>query len=69
VRRELVTCLRADPAHPRSARVIVVADGDGTITQVTASAAEACIAPLVRAQRLPAGRQGERQQVTYTLRP
>ncbi len=69
VRRELVTCLRADPARPRSARVIVVADGDGTITQVTASAAEACIAPLVRAQRLPAVRQGERQQVTYTLRP
>jgi len=69
VRRELVSCLRADPERPRSARLIVVADGDGTITQVTASAAEACIAPLVRAQRLPAVRQGDRQQITYTLRP
>jgi hypothetical protein len=69
VRRELIACLRADPARPRSARVIVIADGDGTITQVTASAAEACIAPLVRAQRLPAVRQGDRQQITYTLRP
>jgi DNA/RNA endonuclease YhcR with UshA esterase domain len=69
VRRELVACLRADPARPRSARVIVIADGDGTITQVTASNAEACIAPLMRAQRLPAVRQGDRQQITYTLRP
>jgi len=69
VRRELVACLRADAAHPRTARVIVIADGNGSITQVTASAAEACIAPLVRAQRLPAVRRGERQQLTYTLRP
>lgn len=68
VRAQLVTCLGTDPARPRSARLVVVSDGNGVITQVSSSAAETCIAPLVRAQRLPAVRRGTRQQLTYTLR-
>jgi hypothetical protein len=68
VRAQLLTCLGNDPARPRAARLIVISDGNGTITQVTSSAAEACIAPLIRAQRLPAVRRDVRQQLTYTLR-
>lgn len=69
IRRQLVACLGADPARPRSARLVVISNGDGVVTEVRASAAETCIAPLVRAQRLPAVRRGTRQQLTYTLRP
>lgn len=68
VRPQLLACLSADPAHPRSARLIVVSDGNGAITQVSSSAAEACVAPIVRARHLPAVRGDTRQQLTYTLR-
>jgi hypothetical protein len=68
VRPQLTRCLAESPRRPMSVRIVVVADAAGTIGQVNADHAAECIAPVVRALRLPATRGGARQQVTYTFR-
>lgn len=69
-RGPLRECLRVDSTHPISARIIIGLEGTGTVDRVSVSpaSAQACIEPLVRAQRFPPSHRGERQQVIYTLR-
>lgn len=70
VEPELTTCVRADPANPASARIVIVLDGDGAVQMVSTSptSVQRCIESIVREQTFPGNRRGMRQQVTHTVR-
>jgi len=71
VQTALSACLRADPAHPGSARVIVVVSRDGTVAEVHATPAstEACLRERVAPLRFPATRgAGQTTRLTTTVR-
>lgn len=70
VERELRQCLMQADGRPRSARLIIRLDGDGSIEgiSITPEQVVSCVEPLVRAQSFPANRRHTSQQVVYTLR-
>ncbi len=70
VHEQLVSCLRAVPGNPQSARIVIVLDGFGTIeaVRVLPAAAAECVEPLVRSGSFPGNRGRSRQQVTHTIR-
>ena len=70
VDRDIRVCLGQAEGRPRSARLILRLDGQGTIEQlsITPETVAACVEPLVRSQRFPANRRHTSQQVVYTLR-
>lgn len=72
VQSEMATCLNTDPAHPGSARVIIVVRRDGTVADVLATppSTTECLSGHIRTLRFPVTRgAGETTRVTTTVRP
>lgn len=67
---ELQSCLRADPRHPRSSRVVLVLDGQGSMMAANVSPhhLQACIEPVLRRKRFPRNTRLAREQVILNIR-
>jgi len=67
---ELRGCVRADEQHARSARVVLVLDGDGNVALVSVSPhrLQGCVEPILRRHRYPANQHHTRQNITLNLR-
>jgi outer membrane protein assembly factor BamB len=70
VRAEMTACLSSHPQRPRSARIVLVLAGDGSVQLVTINpeAVQRCLEPLIRSADFPANTSDARQQLTYTFR-
>lgn len=70
VRSEMTACLSGHPQRPRSARIVLVLAGDGSVQLVTINpqGLQPCLEPLIRSADFPANRNDARQQLTYTFR-
>jgi hypothetical protein len=69
LREKLSECFRNDPAHPLSARLTVIVEGDGQVVSAATlpESLEPCVEPLVRSIKLPATRFGKRDTLHYAL--
>ncbi len=70
VQPQMTRCLSAHPSRPRSARIVLVLAGDGSVQLVTVNpqSVQQCLEPLIRSADFPANRNDARQQLTYTFR-
>ncbi|MBO6939566.1 MAG: PQQ-binding-like beta-propeller repeat protein [Deltaproteobacteria bacterium] len=70
VRTPMAACLANDSQHPRSARIVLVLAGDGSVQLVTINpqSVQQCLEPLIRSADFPANSNDARQQLTYTFR-
>ncbi len=70
VRPRMIACLSGHPQRPRSARIVLVLAGDGSVQLVTInpSSVQQCLEPLIRSAEFPANAGDARQQLTYTFR-
>ena len=70
VRPEMTRCLGEHERRMRSARIVLVLAGDGSIQLVSVVPADLqrCLEPLVRSVEFPANSRNTRQQLTYTFR-
>lgn len=70
VKAEMTACLASDPQRPRSARIVLVLAGDGSVQLVTINpeSLQQCLEPLIRSADFPANTNDARQQITYTFR-
>jgi hypothetical protein len=64
----LERCLDADPAHPKSARMSMIINGEGKVegALVTPTTLQGCVEPILRNARFPATRLG-RQHLVQTI--
>lgn len=69
IARELATCVRAAPDRPRSARILLTIEGDGTLSRisVTPESTRGCIEGLLR-QRAFTSPSGARFTASHTVR-
>ncbi len=69
VRVELSRCVKEAPEHPASARLVLVIEGDGKVSEVRAlpTSVQACAEPLVRSSSFPVTKSGKRTVMSYTV--
>lgn len=69
VRPQLARCVRDAPEHPASARLVLVIEGGGRVSDVKTlpESVRACIAPLVQATSFPATKYGRRSVMSYVV--
>jgi hypothetical protein len=69
LRPKLARCVRDAPEHPASARLVLVIEGDGKLTDVRALPAStlACARPLVEQAQFPATKFGRRTVMSYSV--
>jgi outer membrane protein assembly factor BamB len=70
VKGKLKQCLRDDPKHPRSARIVILVEGNGRVRTVSVNPdrLQSCVAPLVRSRDFPTTQGRRPEQLIYTLR-
>ena len=70
VRPQMTACLSGNERRLRSARILLVLAGDGSVQMVAVNPSEAqrCLEPLIRQSDFPANQANARQQLTYTFR-
>jgi hypothetical protein len=69
LRVQLSRCVREAPERPASARLVIVIEGEGTVSDVKSlpESVRACAAPLVRGATFPATKYGRRSVMSYVV--
>ena len=69
VRTQLSRCVADAPQHPASARLVIVIDGEGKVSDVRAlpESVLSCVGPLVRGTNFPATKYGKRSVMNYSI--